>query len=58
MSLWCTSLSTGVPLFPLQIKAENIVPICLIAIIACTFAAFLPARKSSKLNPVEVIRNG
>lgn len=56
--LWGTSLSTGVPLFPLQLKPENIVPICIIATVACTFAAFLPARKSSKLNPVEVIRNG
>jgi lipoprotein-releasing system permease protein len=29
-----------------------------IAIIAATFAAFIPARKSSKLNPIEVIKNG
>lgn len=29
-----------------------------IAIIAAMFAAFIPARKSSKLNPIEVIRNG
>ncbi|MDN5315184.1 MAG: lipoprotein-releasing system permease protein [Clostridiales bacterium] len=29
-----------------------------IAIIAATLAAFIPARKSSKLNPIEVIKNG
>lgn len=56
--LWGTSLKTGVPLFPLQLKAESIIPICLLAVVACTIAAFLPARKSSKLNPVEVIRHG
>ncbi|MBP1934399.1 ABC transporter permease [Ammoniphilus resinae] len=56
--LWGTSLKTGVPLFPLQLEAGSIVPICMIAIVACTIAAFLPARKSSKLNPVEVIRHG
>lgn len=56
--LWGTSLRTGIPLFPLQLKAGSIVPICIIAIVACTIAAFLPARKSSKLNPVEVIRHG
>jgi lipoprotein-releasing system permease protein len=30
----------------------------MIAIFATTFAALIPARKSSKLNPIEVIRNG
>lgn len=29
-----------------------------IAIVASTFAAFIPAKKSSKLNPIEVIKNG
>jgi len=56
--LWGTSLKTGVPLFPLHLKASSIVPICIIAVVACTIAAFLPARKSSKLDPVEVIRHG
>lgn len=56
--LWGTSLKTGVPLFPLQLEPNGIIAIALIATVACTMAAFLPARKSSKLNPVEVIRNG
>src|SRR5690625_1047699 len=30
----------------------------LIAIIASTFAAFIPAKNSSRLNPIEVIQNG
>ena len=56
--LWGTSISTGVPLFPLQIEYRSIFVIGLIAAIASTLAAFIPAQKSSKLNPVEVIRNG
>ena len=56
--LWGTSLKTGVPLFPLHLKAGSVIPICVLAVAACTIAAFLPARKSSKLNPVEVIRHG
>ncbi len=56
--LWGTSLSTGVPIFSLQIEYNSIFIIALIAVIASTIAAFIPAKKSSKLNPVEVIRNG
>lgn len=56
--LWGTSLSTGEPLFPLQIEFGGIAVIASIATIASTIAAYIPAQKSSKLNPVEVIRNG
>lgn len=53
-----TSINTGVPIFPLQIDYISILVIALIATIACTISAFLPAQKSSKLKPVEVIKNG
>lgn len=56
--LWGTSLNTGEPLFPLQIEYGGIAVIASIATFASTIAAYIPAQKSSKLNPVEVIRNG
>ncbi|PKM79493.1 MAG: ABC transporter permease [Firmicutes bacterium HGW-Firmicutes-14] len=58
MFLWGTSLSTGVPLFPLSIQPQNILVIAIISSLSSTIAAFVPANRSSKLNPVEVIRNG
>ncbi|VDN47951.1 ABC transporter permease [Petrocella atlantisensis] len=58
MFLWGTSLSTGVPLFPLSIQPQNIIVIAIISSLSSTIAAFVPANRSSKLNPVEVIRNG
>jgi lipoprotein-releasing system permease protein len=56
--LWGTSIGTGKPLFALEIGYNNIMIIALITTVASTLAAFIPAQKSSKLNPVEVIRNG
>lgn len=56
--LWGTSLETGTPIFQLEIQYKNIFIISLITIVSSTIAAFVPAKKSSKLNPVEVIRNG
>jgi lipoprotein-releasing system permease protein len=53
-----TSASTGTPLFPLVVEWQSMTLIGLIAIVSSTIAAFIPANKSSKLNPVEVIRNG
>ena len=58
MFLWGTSISTGQPLFPLAVKWDSVLIISLIAFISSTMAAFIPANRSSKLNPVEVIRNG
>jgi lipoprotein-releasing system permease protein len=58
MFLWGTSLATGVPLFPLAVKWDSILVIGFIASLSSTLAAFIPAKRSSKLNPVEVIRNG
>lgn len=56
--LFGTSISTGEPIFPLVIEPINILVIVIIAIVASTLAAYLPARQSAVLNPVEVIRNG
>jgi lipoprotein-releasing system permease protein len=53
-----TSAATGTPLFPLVVEWQSMTVIGLIAIVSSTIAAFIPAQKSSKLNPVEVIRNG
>ena len=58
MFLWGTAMETGVPIFPLSIEWSRIGVIVLIVIASSTIAAVLPARRSLKLNPVEVIRNG
>ncbi len=58
MFLWGTSISTGQPLFPLTINWLSIGVIAAISFTASTVAAFIPAKRSSRLNPVEVIRNG
>lgn len=50
--------SDGTPLVPFYIDYGFITISVLVAIIAATFAALIPARKSSKLNPIEVIKNG
>jgi len=48
----------GTPLIPMQLNPGFIVLSALIAIIASTLASLIPAAKSSKLDPIEVIRNG
>jgi lipoprotein-releasing system permease protein len=58
MFLWGTAISTGVPIFPLTVEYTSVAIIVAIAAVSSTLAAFLPAKRSSKLNPVEVIRNG
>lgn len=58
MFLWGTSLGGGEPTFPLALKMRDVLIIALIASVSSTIAAFVPAQKSSKLSPVEVIRNG
>lgn len=58
MFLWGTSLSTGTPIFPLAVKWSSNGVIIAIAALSSTIAAFIPAKKSSRLDPVEVIRNG
>lgn len=48
----------GTPLVPFYLDFKFIGISVAIAIISSTFAALIPARKSSKLNPIEVIKNG
>lgn len=48
----------GSSLVPFYVDPIFVTLSMVIAIIAATFAAFIPARKSSKLNPIEVIKNG
>lgn len=48
----------GSSLVPFTLDIQFIVLSFFIAIIATTVAAFIPAKNSSKLNPIEVINNG
>lgn len=48
----------GTPLVPFYLDAKFIGLSVVIAIASSTIAALIPARKSSKLNPIEVIKNG
>ncbi|MBN2035335.1 MAG: ABC transporter permease [Chitinispirillaceae bacterium] len=53
-----TAKATGTPLFPLSISPSLFAVSIAVATVAGTLAAFIPARRSSRLNPIEVIRNG
>ncbi|SDZ39060.1 lipoprotein-releasing system permease protein [Proteiniborus ethanoligenes] len=48
----------GTPLVPFYLDYTFIIISVLVAITSATIAALIPARKSSKLNPIEVIKNG
>ena len=48
----------GTSLVPFYFDAGFVGLSVVIAIVASTFAAFIPAKNSSKLNPIEVIKNG
>jgi lipoprotein-releasing system permease protein len=48
----------GTPVVPLFIDPKFIAVSAVIAVISAVVAAVIPARKSSKLNPIEVIKNG
>ncbi|MFA7157428.1 MAG: FtsX-like permease family protein, partial [Bacilli bacterium] len=50
--------SDGSPVVPLYIDIQFIMISAAITIIASMVASLLPARKSSKLSVIEVIRNG
>lgn len=48
----------GTPLVPFFLDYTFIAISVAIAIVASTLSALIPARKSSKLDPIEVIKNG
>lgn len=48
----------GKPVVPLYVDYKFIAISCMIAIVSATLAAVIPARNSSKLQPIEVIKNG
>ncbi len=48
----------GTPLVPFYLDLQFVGISIVIAILASTLAAFIPAKNSSKLNPIEVIKNG
>lgn len=48
----------GTPLIPFYLDYGFVLISVVVAIVASTIASFIPARKSSKLNPIEVIKNG
>lgn len=54
--LWGTAQATGTPLFPLEFDPGYAAAIVVIATLASVVSALLPARKSARLNPIEVIR--
>ncbi len=48
----------GTPLVPFYLDYTFVTISVIVAIVASTVASLIPARKSSKLNPIEVIKNG
>ena len=56
--LSATAKANGRPLFPLSIEPSLFLVSVAIATAAGTLAAFLPARNSARLNPIDVIRGG
>ncbi len=48
----------GTPVIELFIDPQFIIISALIALLSATLAALIPARSSSRLSPIEVIRNG
>jgi lipoprotein-releasing system permease protein len=49
--------SDGTPVVPLSFDPNFIVLSACIAVLACVLASLIPARKSSKLDPIDIIRN-
>lgn len=54
--LWGTSIQTGEALFPLEFDPMAAATIIVIATLASIVSALFPARRSAKLNPIDVIR--
>lgn len=49
--------SDGTPVVPLSFDPNFIVLSACVAVLACVVASLIPARKSSKLDPIDIIRN-
>lgn len=49
--------SDGTPVVPLSFDPKFIVLSACVAVLACVLASLIPARKSSKLDPIDIIRN-
>lgn len=56
--LYFTALGTGEIIFPIEVEPALLIASIIIATLAGTIAAALPAFKTAKLNPAEVIKNG
>ena len=54
--LWGTAIGTGQPIFALQFQPGQAVAIVIIATLASVFSAYFPARRSARLDPIDVIR--
>lgn len=48
----------GTPIIKMYLDSNFILVSSIIAVAAATFASFIPARRSAKLDPMEVIKNG
>jgi len=49
--------SDGTPVVPLSFDPNFIALSACVAVLACVLASMIPARKSSKLDPIDIIRN-
>lgn len=54
--LYGTAVSTGTPLFPLQIRLLPSLAIVLITTVASVISAIVPARTSARLDPIDVMK--
>jgi lipoprotein-releasing system permease protein len=52
------AVSDGEPVVPLIINYSFVFLSALIAVLSALVAAIIPARKSARMSPIEVIRNG
>ena len=48
----------GTPIVEPYIRTTFVILTGLVVLVSATFAGVIPARQSSKLNPIDIIRNG